>query len=80
LKEGYEQRFYNSLEYLKELLKLAKEVLEVERETELEDERKKAETALTELFHDFKSVFTPKIIERIVNDINETIRIVRFEG
>jgi len=80
LKERYEQGFYNSLEYLKELLKLAKEVLEAEREAEPEDERKKAKTALTELFHETKSEFAPKMIERIVNDIDEIVRVVRFEG
>lgn len=80
LKERYEQGFYNSLEYLKELLRLAKEVLEAEREAEPEDERKKAKTALTELFHETKSEFAPKMIERIVNDIDEIVRIVRFEG
>ncbi len=80
LKERYEQGFYNSLEYLKELLKLAKEVLEAEREAEPEDERKKAKAALTELFHETKSEFAPKMIERIVNDIDEIVRIVRFEG
>ena len=65
---------------MKELLKLAKEVLETEREVEPEDERKKWKSALTELFHETKSEFTPKMIELIVNDIDEIIRVVRFEG
>ena len=80
MKECYEKGFYNSLEYLKELLKLAKEVLEAEREAEPEDKRKKSKTALTELFNETKSEFTPKLIERIVNDIDKIVRIVRFEG
>jgi type I restriction enzyme R subunit len=80
LKERYEQGFYNSLQYLKELLALAKEVLQAEKEVNPEDERKKAKDALTELFHETKRDATPVMIERIVNDIDNIVRTVRFEG
>jgi len=80
LKERYEQSFLNSLEYLKELLRLAKELLEAEREVNPEDERKKAKTALTELFNETKNDKTPKMIERIVDDIDGVVTTVRFEG
>ena len=80
LKERYEQGFLNSLDYLKKLLQLAKEVLEAEREVEPEDNRKKAMAALTELFLNTKKESTPKLIERIVNDIDDVVRLVRFDG
>lgn len=80
LRERYEQGFLPSLEYLKELLKLAREVLQAEREVDPEDEIKKAKAALTELFHETKTDKTPIMIERIVNDIDEVVRIVRFDG
>jgi type I restriction enzyme R subunit len=80
LRERYEQGFYTSLEYLKALLALAKEVLQAEREVRPEDERKKAKAALTELFHETKHDATPAMIERIVNDIDDIVRKVRFDG
>jgi type I restriction enzyme R subunit len=80
LKEKYEQHFLNSLDYLKELLKLAKEVLKAEKEVDTVDERKKAKAALTELFQETKTKATPIMIERIVNDIDEVVRVVRFDG
>ncbi len=80
LKEKYEQGFLQSMDYLKALLVLAKDVLEAEREVDPEDERKKAKTALTELFYETKSGTTPAMVERIVNDIDEVVRMVRFDG
>jgi type I restriction enzyme R subunit len=80
LKEKYEKGFLDSLAYLKVLLALAKELLEAEKEVEPEDERKKARAALTELFNETKTEQTPKIVERIVNDIDTVVAQVRFEG
>jgi type I restriction enzyme R subunit len=80
LKMEYEKGFINSLEFLKRLLNLAKEVVAAEKEVEPEDERKKAKSALTALFEEVRTKKTPVIVERIVNDIDEVVRIVRFEG
>lgn len=80
LKERYEKGFLDSVAYLKSLLALAKELLEIEREVEPEDERKKARAALTELFYETKTEKTPKMIERIVNDIDTVVAQVRFDG
>lgn len=80
LKEKYEKGFLESLAYLKALLSLAKELLEVERHVEPEDERKKARAALTELFYETKTEQTPKMVERIVNDIDAVVDQVRFDG
>jgi type I restriction enzyme, R subunit len=35
---------------------------------------------LTELFLELKTDKTPAIVERIVNDIDEIVRLVRFDG
>ncbi|OLS22259.1 MAG: Type-1 restriction enzyme R protein [Candidatus Heimdallarchaeota archaeon LC_2] len=80
VKERYEKGFLNSVEYLKALLSLAKQVLEAERVVDPIDDRKQAKTALTDLFNETKTEKTPKMVERIVNDIDEVVRTVRFEG
>lgn len=80
LRERYEQGFINSLEFLKQLLNLAKDVVAAEKQVEPEGERKKARAALTELFEEAKGRNTPIIVERIVNDIDSVVKIVRFEG
>jgi type I restriction enzyme R subunit len=45
-----------------------------------EVEQKNAKAALTELFLELKTDTTPAIVERIVNDIDEIVRVVRFDG
>jgi len=80
IKQEYEKGFINSLEFLKHLLTLAKEVVEAEKEIEPEDEQKRAKAALTELFEEVKTKNTPVIVERIVNEIDEVVRHIRFEG
>lgn len=80
LKEKYEENFKTSLNFLKELLELAKEVLRAEKDTDLYEEVKTGKTALTELFNDIKSKKTHIIVERIVNDIDSIVNVVRFDG
>ncbi len=78
VKERHEQGFLNSLQFLKEILELAKEVVAAENESDPEEERDRAKEALTELFQDAKSTATHIIVERIVNDIDEIVKKVRF--
>ncbi len=78
VKERHEQGFLNSLQFLKEILELAKEVVAAENESDPEEERDRAKEALTELFQDAKSKATHIIVERIVNDIDEIVKKVRF--
>jgi type I restriction enzyme R subunit len=78
IKERHEQGFLNSLEFLKEILQLAKEVVEVERQTDPREERDRAKEALTELFSEAKSKNTHIIVERIVADIDDIVKKVRF--
>ena len=40
----------------------------------------KGKAALTELFNSVKNRATPVIVERIVKDIDDIVRIVRFDG
>jgi type I restriction enzyme R subunit len=75
-----EQGLISSIEFIKELCQLAKETLEAERNVSAPDERKSATMALTELFLETKTDKTPAVVERIVNDIDEIVKIVRFPG
>jgi len=70
--------FLTSLEFLKQILEIAKEVVEAEKETDPEEERDRAKEALTELFSEAKRQNTHIIVERIVNDIDEIVKKVRF--
>jgi hypothetical protein len=54
------------------------EVVETEKQTDPVDERDRAKEALTELFNEAKGKNTHIIVERIVNDIDEIVRKVRF--
>lgn len=80
IREKYELGFLTSLDFLNKLLNLARDLVEAEREVEPEDERKKAKAALTDLFQQVKNEKTPIMVERVVNDIDNVVRIVRFDG
>jgi type I restriction enzyme, R subunit len=80
LKERHEQGLLHSLDFLKELLALAKEVVEAEKDVEPLDEQIKAKAALSELFAEIKGKDTPVVVERIVGDIDEIVKTVRFPG
>ena len=80
IKERHEQGLLNSIDFLKDLLMLAKEVVEAEQEVDPEDEQDKAKAALSDLFAEAKSEDTPVVVERIVTDIDEIVRLVRFPG
>jgi type I restriction enzyme R subunit len=80
LKDRLEQGLLTSLEYLKQLLVIAREVLQAEREVDPEEDRRNAVAALTELFWETRTETTPAIVERIVADIDEIVRHVRFPG
>jgi type I restriction enzyme R subunit len=44
------------------------------------EEEARDKTALTELFEEVSNPDTPIIVERVVNDIDEIVRMVRFDG
>ncbi len=80
LRERHEQGLLHSLDFLKELLTLAKEIVAAEQQVDPEDEQDKAKAALTELFAEVKGETTPVVVERMVGDIDELVRMVRFPG
>jgi hypothetical protein len=74
-----EQNLISSIDFLKQLLALAKDLLEEEKKKdEPQDKRAQARAALTDLFQSIKTEDTPIIVEQVVNDIdNEVVNIVR---
>jgi type I restriction enzyme R subunit len=78
VKERHELGFLTSLEFLKAILEIAKEVVEAEKETDPAEDRDRAKEALTELFSEAKNQNTHIIVERIVTDIDEIVKKVRF--
>ena len=80
LKKRHEQGLLLSIEFLKELLELAKDVVKTERETPIEEDIDRGKAALTELFEEARSGDTPVMVRRIVDDIDEIVRAVRFDG
>jgi type I restriction enzyme, R subunit len=80
LRVKHEQGILASVDFLKELLTLARDVVETEREVPVEDQEDRARAALTDLFDDVRTGDTPIIVERVVNDIDEIVRTVRFPG
>lgn len=80
LRERHEQGLINSIEFLKLLLELAKEAAQAEKEVVPEEEIDRGKAALTELFKGAKNDKTPIIVERIVADIDDIVKIVRFDG
>jgi len=79
LRDKAERGLINSMEFLKELIQLAKETVQAEKD-DSEDKVGGPKTALTELFLEVKTDQTPAIVERIVTDIDEIVKIVRFPG
>jgi type I restriction enzyme R subunit len=80
LKDRHERGLLTSVEFLKELLALARDLVEAERETPPEADEDRGRAALTELFQQAKNNRTPVVVERVVADIDEIVRMVRFPG
>jgi type I restriction enzyme R subunit len=80
LRDKAEQGLISSIEFVKELCKLAKETVQAEKELEDLIQEKTPQAALTELFLELKTDQTPAVVERIVTDIDAIVRVVRFPG
>ena len=80
LRQKHEQGLLVSIEFLKSLLELARDVVEAERTVEPATSEERGKAALTELFEEARNDRTPVLVERIVNDIDEIVRHVRFDG
>jgi type I restriction enzyme R subunit len=80
LKARHEQGLLTSVEFLKELLNLARDVVTAERAQPPVEREAQGKAALTQLFEAVKNAETPIIVERVVGDIDEIVRYVRFDG
>jgi len=80
LKERHERGLLNSVEFLKHLLEIARDLVAAEKETPPQEDEDRGKAALTELLQQVKSAKTPVVVERIVKDIDEIVRLVRFPG
>lgn len=80
LRDKAERGLISSIEFVKELCKLAKETIQAEKELDVLIQEKTPQAALTELFLELKTDQTPAVVERIVADIDAIVRVVRFPG
>lgn len=80
LKERHERGMLHSIEFLKQLLDVARDLVATEKETPPHEDDDRGKAALTELFQQVRNDKTPIIVERVVNDIDDIVRLVRFPG
>jgi type I restriction enzyme R subunit len=80
LRERHAQGLMQSIDFLKELLSLAKDLVAAENDTPPEEDEDRGKAALTELFQQTRTEQTPVMVERVVADIDEIVRLVRFPG
>ena len=80
LKKRFDEGQMHSIAFLKELLDIARDVLIAEKDTPPEEDEDRGKAALTELFQEVRGGETPVVVERVVGDIDEIVRVVRFPG
>jgi len=80
LREKYADIQQSSLDFLRDLLDLARDTVAAEKAVNEVPREEQGKAALTELFEALKTEETPIIVENIVNRIDEVVRGVRFEG
>jgi type I restriction enzyme R subunit len=59
---------------------IARDLVSNEKDTPPEEDEDRGTAALTELFQQVKNEKTPVMVERVVADIDEIVRLVRFPG
>lgn len=84
LRQQHEQGLLGSKEFLRQLLILARDTAAAVKQAAAAGQpvssEDKGKAALTELFKSAKNASTPIIVERIVNEIDEIVKLVRFPG
>jgi type I restriction enzyme, R subunit len=80
LKEQHEAGQLHSIAFLKSLLDLARDLVNAEKEVPQEEDEDRGKAALTELFQQARNTETPIMVERIVDDIDNIVRVIRFDG
>lgn len=80
LRDKAEKGLIASIDFVKELCKIAKETVQAEKDLDAQRQDKTPKAALTDLFIELKNDQTPAVVERIVTDIDAIVRVVRFPG
>lgn len=80
LREKYADIQQSSLDFLRDLLELARDTVVAEKAVNEVPREERGKAALTELFEALKSENTPIIVSNVVNRIDEVVVAVRFEG
>ncbi|MEU7797765.1 type I restriction endonuclease subunit R [Micromonospora arborensis] len=80
LREKYAHSQQASLDFLKELFALARDTVAAEKAAAAVPREDQGRAALTELFQSLKGNGTPIIAEKIVDEVDEVVRAVRFTG
>ena len=78
IREKHEQGLLNSLEFLKGILEIARDTVEAEKDVATVEDQHQGLAALTELFNEVKTKKTHVIVERLVVEIDEIVKKVRF--
>jgi len=80
LREKYAGIQQSSLEFLRELLVLARDTVAAEKAISEVPREERGKAALSELFDSLKGNGTPVIVEHLVGRIDEVVKAVRFDG
>lgn len=80
LREKYAGIQQSSLDFLRELLELARDTVAAEKTNEQIPREQQGQAALTELFEALETEQTPIIVGNVVTRIDEVVRGVRFDG
>lgn len=80
LRERYAHGQQSSLEFLRELFALARDTVAAEKEVAEVPREERGKAALTELFESLKTEETPDLVERVVTEVDQVVRSVRFDG
>lgn len=80
LRKRYADAQQHSLDFLRELLELGRDTLQAEKEAGEVPREERGKAALTELFETVRSESTPIIVEKVVEEIDNVVRQVRFDG
>ena len=80
-RDRYLKRLIDSIQFLKELLEIAKDlVAEEQKEIVIPETKKDEKEALTRIFEESNIQKAPEVIKQVVSDIDNIVKKIRFEG
>jgi len=80
-RDRYLKRIIDSIQFLKELLEIAKDlVAEEQKEIVIPEAKKDEKEALTRIFEESNIQKAPEVIKQVVSDIDSIVKKIRFEG